>query len=110
MLNPTSIMAAHFGDHLSHLYLQYFSHRQPEYAAYLGGAARLVLERIGNSDALYHNVENTMMVTLVDSRSCGAACYPRPSPRRIGYTTAVRCSSTTSVTFGASARVMEPRT
>ena len=28
-------------------------------------AARLVLERIGNSDALYHNAEHTMMVTLV---------------------------------------------
>ena len=65
MLNPTSIMAGHFGDYLSTLYLQYFSNRRPEYAAYLGGAARLVLERIGNSDALYHNVEHTMMVTLV---------------------------------------------
>ena len=65
MLNPTSIMAAHFGDYLSDLYLQYFSNRRPEYAAYMGGAARLVLERIGNSDALYHNVEHTMVVTLV---------------------------------------------
>ena len=65
MLNPTSIMAGHFGDYLSDLYLQYFSHRRPEYASYMGGAARLVLERIGNSDALYHNVEHTMMVTLV---------------------------------------------
>ena len=65
MLNPTSIMADHLGDYLSNLYLQYFSNRNPEYAAYLGGAARLVLERIGNSDALYHDVEHTMMVTLV---------------------------------------------
>ena len=65
MLNPTSIMADHLGDYLSNLYLQYFSNRSPEYAAYLGGAARLVLERIGNSDALYHDVEHTMMVTLV---------------------------------------------
>lgn len=65
MLNPTSIMADHLGDYLSNLYLQYFSNRNPEYASYLGGAARLVLERIGNSDALYHDVEHTMMVTLV---------------------------------------------
>ena len=28
-------------------------------------AARLTLECIGNSDALYHNVEHTMLVTLV---------------------------------------------
>ena len=65
MFNPTSVVAAAFGDHLSTTYLQYFSGRNPEYAAYLGGAARLVLERLGNSDALYHNAEHTMMVTLV---------------------------------------------
>ena len=28
------------------------------------GAARLALECIGNSDALYHNIEHTLMVTL----------------------------------------------
>ena len=65
MLNPTALMAGHFGDYLSDLYLQYFSNRKPEYAAYIGGAARLVLERLGNSDALYHDVEHTMMVTSV---------------------------------------------
>jgi hypothetical protein len=65
VLNPTSILAGHLGDHLADLYLQYFSNRRPEYAAYMGGAARLVLERLGNSNALYHNVEHTMMVTLV---------------------------------------------
>lgn len=65
MLNPTSIMADRFADHLSDIYLQYFSNRRPEYAAYISGAARLVLERIGNSDALYHNVEHTIMVTQV---------------------------------------------
>jgi hypothetical protein len=65
MLNPISIMADRLGDYLSELYLQYFSHRRPEYATYMGGAARLVLERIGNSNALYHNLEHTLMVTLV---------------------------------------------
>ena len=65
MLNPISIMADRLGDYLSELYLQYFSHRKPEYASYMGGAARLVLERIGNSNALYHNIEHTLMVTLV---------------------------------------------
>ena len=65
VLNPISIMADRLGDYLSELYLQYFSHRNPEYATYMGGAARLVLERIGNSNALYHNIEHTLMVTLV---------------------------------------------
>ena len=31
----------------------------------LESAARLALECIGNSDALYHGVEHTMLVTLV---------------------------------------------
>ena len=65
MFNPTSIVASAFGDYLSDLYLQYFSARKPEYAAYLGGAARLVLERLSNTTALYHNAEHTVMVTLV---------------------------------------------
>jgi hypothetical protein len=64
MLNPISIMADRLADYICDLYLQYFSHRNPEYATYMGGATRLVLERIGNSNALYHNIEHTMMVTL----------------------------------------------
>ena len=65
MFNPVSVVASSFSDHLGELYLQHFSGRNAEYAAYISGAARLVLERIGNSDALYHNTEHTIMVTLV---------------------------------------------
>lgn len=65
MFNPTSVVASAFGDHLAELYTQYFSGRNSEFAAYIGGAARLILERLGNTDALYHNAEHTMMVTLV---------------------------------------------
>ncbi len=65
MFDPTSTIAAAFGDHLAEVYLQHFSGRDTDYSAYISGAARLVLERIGNSDALYHNAEHTMMVTLV---------------------------------------------
>jgi hypothetical protein len=65
MFNPTAIVTSAFGDHLAELYLEHFSARKPEYAAFIGGAARLVLERLSNCDALYHNAEHTMMVTLV---------------------------------------------
>lgn len=65
MFNPTAVVAASFGDHLAETYLQYFSGRKAEYAAFLNGCARMMLERLGNSDALYHNAEHTMMVTLV---------------------------------------------
>ena len=65
MFNPSAVVANAFGDHLANLYLEHFSGRKPEYAAFIGGAARLVLEKLGNCDALYHNSEHTMMVTLV---------------------------------------------
>jgi hypothetical protein len=65
MFNPTAVVAAEFGNYLSETYLQYFSGRKADYAAYINGCARMMLERLGNSDALYHNAEHTMMVTLV---------------------------------------------
>lgn len=65
MFNPTAVIAARFGDHLAETYLQYFSGRKEEYATFISGCARILLERLGNSDALYHNAEHTMMVTLV---------------------------------------------
>ena len=65
MLNPTAVLADALSRNLSETYLHYSSHRRTEYAAFIGGAARLVLERIGNSNALYHNAEHTVMVVLV---------------------------------------------
>ena len=38
---------------------------KPEYGTFLEWAGRLALENIQNSDMLYHNVEHTMLVTLV---------------------------------------------
>ena len=32
----------------------------------LSSTARLALDCIGNSDALYHNIEHTMLVTLAE--------------------------------------------
>ena len=65
MFNPNYVVASAFGDYLEKQYMQYFSGRNPEFATYIGGAAQLVLERLGNTDALYHNAEHTMMVSLV---------------------------------------------
>ena len=44
-------------------------------------AARLALDCIGNSDALYHNVEHTMLVTLAGHEICkGRALLMRSQP------------------------------
>ena len=42
-----------------------FGSTEASMAALVSSVARLALEYIGNSDALYHNVEHTMLVTLV---------------------------------------------
>ena len=42
-----------------------FGRSQAELSEILPFAARLALECIGNSDALYHDIEHTMLVTLV---------------------------------------------
>jgi hypothetical protein len=42
-----------------------FSSTDPRLAQLVPSVARLAIECIGNSDALYHNVEHTMLVTLV---------------------------------------------
>ena len=55
MLNGTEILADALGDHLAAGYLRVFSGREPRYAEVIAEAARLVLERIGSSDALYHS-------------------------------------------------------
>ena len=65
MFNPSLVVASAFADHLSEAYLTHFSHSAPEYADYIGSIARLILERLGDTDALYHNAEHTMMVTAV---------------------------------------------
>ncbi len=49
---------------LNHTYRQVYGDLEPGYAHVIEWAARLALENIANSDALYHDVEHTMMVTL----------------------------------------------
>ncbi len=65
MLNTVTTIADALGDHLAATYRIYFGGLNPEYATMLDAGARLVIERISASDALYHNAEHTILVTLV---------------------------------------------
>jgi hypothetical protein len=65
MLNPTEVLAEALGARLAENYRRAFSGREPRYTEPIAEAARLVLERIGSSDALYHSAEHTALVTLV---------------------------------------------
>jgi hypothetical protein len=64
MLNPTALLARALGQSLADAYRETFGGRDPQIAIGLDEAARLLIERIGSSDALYHNAHHTTMVAM----------------------------------------------
>jgi hypothetical protein len=65
MINLQGILIEHFVIELKRAYQETYSLIEPQYGSILEWAGRLSLEIIANSDSLYHNVEHTMMVTMV---------------------------------------------
>jgi hypothetical protein len=65
MFNATTLLADALGRHLAETYRRIFGGREPEYGRVLDSAGKLVIERIANSDALYHSTNHTALVTLV---------------------------------------------
>jgi hypothetical protein len=65
VLNPAHLIATALGEELVANYHEMFGDRHPPYVSILRGTAKLVIERIANSDALYHDAHHTLMVTLV---------------------------------------------
>jgi len=65
MFNPTEILIDAFGDQLRAGYRRMYGGLKPDYEDIICWAGGLSLENIANSDALYHNVEHTILVTLV---------------------------------------------
>jgi hypothetical protein len=65
MLNATTLLANELGQNLSGVFLRTFGGSDRHIAALLDEAARLIVERIATSDALYHDAHHTTLVTLV---------------------------------------------
>jgi hypothetical protein len=65
MFNPTQIVIKAFVDELQVMYAQTYGILEPSYPGIMGFVARLALENIATSDAAYHDVNHTIMVTLV---------------------------------------------
>src|SRR3954447_11937130 len=65
MLDSTTLVIAAVTRRLVDQYRHVFGHREPDHAGAIATAARLALERIGTSDAPYHDVDHTVMVTLL---------------------------------------------
>ena len=65
MLNIQGLVIQYFVKELHEAYQQTYNTMEPQYANILEWTGRLALESIANSDILYHNVEHTIMVSLV---------------------------------------------
>jgi hypothetical protein len=64
-VHVSSVLAREVGARLAQNYADIFGTVRPEYADLLRTSARVVIERIAASDALYHDVEHTILVTMV---------------------------------------------
>ena len=65
MFNPTQVVIEAFVEQLQEMYGQVYGVLEPAYPGIIGFIGRLALENIANSDAPYHDVNHTIMVTLV---------------------------------------------
>jgi hypothetical protein len=65
MITVLELAAEALGSYLTSHLSRRFGSTHADLTELIPSAARLSLECIGNSDALYHNVEHTMLVTLV---------------------------------------------
>ena len=65
MFNPTQIVIEAFINELRLMYERTYSTLEPSYPGIISFAAQLALQTIATSDATYHDVNHTIMVTLV---------------------------------------------
>src|SRR5262245_26233739 len=64
MITVPELAAEALGSLLGSEMQRTFGSSHARLAEFIPSAARVALECVGNSDALYHNVEHTMLVTL----------------------------------------------
>ena len=65
MFNPKVVLINAFVKRLQDAYRETYGQLDPDYPGILAWAGRMALESIAHSDAPYHDIEHTMMVTLV---------------------------------------------
>lgn len=65
MMNFEQMMIEQCVSELKRAYQETYSLIEPQFANIIEWTGRLALENIANSDALYHNVEHTIMVAMV---------------------------------------------
>jgi hypothetical protein len=64
-MNLTTLIIETLANRIEETYLSLYGPQNPLYPKALNSAARMILEHIANSNALYHDVHHTIQVTLV---------------------------------------------
>lgn len=65
MFNATELLIEQFLERLKTAYQRTYGGWKPEYSEIIAWVGSMALENIANSDALYHDIEHTILVTLV---------------------------------------------
>ncbi|MDM8569510.1 metal-dependent phosphohydrolase [Thiotrichales bacterium HSG1] len=65
MFNPTELVIDGFVEQLDEAYKRNYGKLEASNSEIISWAGRMALEHFANSDAMYHNMEHTIMVTLV---------------------------------------------
>lgn len=65
MLNLQAVLIENFAREIENVYFKNYGITDPPYGEMAAWAGRFALEQIANTDALYHNVEHTIMVSSV---------------------------------------------
>ncbi len=65
MFNPTELVIDAFVERLTTAYCRNYGTLESSNGSIIAWAGRMALEHFANSDAIYHNMEHTIMVTLV---------------------------------------------
>src|SRR6266436_4483774 len=78
MMTLPELAASTLEEFLRSFMRRFYGSAQMQLAEIVPNAARVALECIGNSDALYHNVEHTLLVTLAGHEIfCGRVLHPQ---------------------------------
>jgi hypothetical protein len=108
MITLPGLAAGALGSFLANDMRDRFGVSHVRLAELVPSAARLALECIGNSDALYHNVEHTMLVTLAGHDIFKGRALLRTRPRTTTPISSSPAFSTISATCAASSKGTDP--
>ncbi len=101
MMTIVGMAADALGQMLAEDFRRKFGSAHGDQAERLDSIARVALECLGRSDALYHTVEHTFMVTLVGRDILHGRMLSERIERMTTCTSSWPVCCTTSATFGA---------